>query len=258
MSLLRFLGMQGRPSRGPRWLRLAMLVPSLAFLLPIGGKPRVARAHGLEELLGREEEELMKSFGEDWRHFHGSRADLLTVEGCLGLLNSFDALAHDEARARRQREYGLHTAVLDDVQRPIGLGATATRIWSKAPMKFWSVAVCRTEDGALEKIDDHHFVAHLLPKGCQLTEEGYVDGENWTLIFNKLHGATADMGALHHALWACFGVSGDFNVYLTPPSSQGLAPHVDNHDVLVAQQAGEKTWRLGSDMVLVLNLFDLP
>ena len=249
MKPLYLLSTQGRLPR--RRLGLAVLVPCVAFLLPFGSKPRVARrACGLEELLGTQEEELLKSFGSDWRHFHGKGCDLLTVEGCLGLLESFDAVGHDASRVERRREYGLQTAVLDEVERPIGLGATATRIWSKAPMKFWSVAVCRTEDGSLEKIEDHKFVSQLLKD--QVTQE--LDGENWTFIFNKVHGATAHMALLHHALWAYFGVSGDFNVYLTPPSSQGLAPHVDNHDVLVAQQAGEKTWSLGSLMLLWLKV----
>lgn len=32
------------------------------------------------------------------------------------------------------------------------------------------------------------------------------------------------------------------NAYLTPPSSQGLAPHADTHDVLVVQMSGSKQW----------------
>ena len=112
-------------------------------------------------------------------------------------------------------------------------------------MNFWSVAICRTQDGTLEKIDDHKFVAHLLQQHSLTSSDDLAQkGENWTFILNKAHGANVETQALHHALWACFGVSGDFNMYLTPPEAQGLAPHVDSHDVFVVQQAGEKTWTL--------------
>ena len=32
------------------------------------------------------------------------------------------------------------------------------------------------------------------------------------------------------------------NAYVTPPSSQGFAPHYDTHDVFVLQISGEKHW----------------
>jgi hypothetical protein len=34
------------------------------------------------------------------------------------------------------------------------------------------------------------------------------------------------------------------NAYITPPGSQGLIPHYDDHDVLVLQIQGSKTWHL--------------
>lgn len=34
------------------------------------------------------------------------------------------------------------------------------------------------------------------------------------------------------------------NAYLTPPRAQGLAPHVDRHDVFVVQLHGTKTWTI--------------
>lgn len=37
------------------------------------------------------------------------------------------------------------------------------------------------------------------------------------------------------------------NAYITPPHSQGLNPHPDSHDVLVAQVFGRKNWRLYKD-----------
>ena len=34
------------------------------------------------------------------------------------------------------------------------------------------------------------------------------------------------------------------NAYITPPGSQGLVPHYDDHDVLILQIQGSKIWRL--------------
>lgn len=34
------------------------------------------------------------------------------------------------------------------------------------------------------------------------------------------------------------------NAYLTPPGSQGLVPHYDDHDVLILQILGSKTWHI--------------
>lgn len=39
------------------------------------------------------------------------------------------------------------------------------------------------------------------------------------------------------------------NAYFTPPHAQGLAPHYDDHDVLVLQLHGAKRWRLHGEAV---------
>ena len=179
----------------------------------------------------------------------------------LSLVSDFDADLHEEACSKRKLSYGEHSAVLDDVSKEVAFGARATQIWSGSSVNFWSVAICRTLAGSLERLEDHKYVAHILrelPLRC--SEDLALHGRNWTFIFNKAHAAKAELHSLHHALWACFGVSGDFNVYLTPPGSQGLAPHADRHDVFVAQQEGEKTWTLlEPDQVRVLeNVTLLP
>ncbi len=66
--------------------------------------------------------------------------------------------------------------------------------------------------------------------------------EGATVVAQSLHrtlGSTARFVALlsdevSHPVQA--------NAYLTPPRSQGLAPHVDRHDVFVIQLAGTKSW----------------
>ncbi|MEZ5220532.1 MAG: cupin domain-containing protein [Ilumatobacteraceae bacterium] len=66
------------------------------------------------------------------------------------------------------------------------------------------------------------------------------------------HGATIVLQGLHRTTPAfvayarrledeiCHPIQ--VNAYLTPPSSQGLAPHADRHDVLVVQMSGSKQW----------------
>ncbi|CAE7258656.1 unnamed protein product [Symbiodinium sp. CCMP2592] len=201
----------------------------------------------VSKLVGVAEDDFLKQkFGAHWLHAKASELRLpFTVEDCLSLVSEFDADLHEEARSKRKRSYGEHRAVLDDVSQRVAFGATATQIWSGSSVNFWSVAICRTLAGSLERLEDHKYVAQILrEQPLRSSEDLALHGRNWTFIFNKAHAATAELHSLHHALWACFGVSGDFNVYLTPPDSQGLAPHADRHDVFVAQQQGEKTWTL--------------
>eukprot|EP00439_Symbiodinium_sp_Y106_P009107 s2172_g1.t1 len=251
----------------PTWafLSLAVLLSKAAFAaVPVPGKLRghVPRRYreGTEsrslrqqssgpvsKLVGVDEDDFLEqTFGAHWLHAKASELRLpFTVEDCLRLVSDFDADLHEEARSKRKLSYGEHRAVLDDVGKRVAFGARATQIWSGSSVNFWSVAICRTLAGSLERLEDHKYVAHILreqPLRC--SEDLALHGRHWTFIFNKAHAATAELHSLHHALWACFGVSGDFNIYLTPPDSQGLAPHADRHDVFVAQQEGEKTWTL--------------
>lgn len=52
------------------------------------------------------------------------------------------------------------------------------------------------------------------------------------------------VSALTAALEAQLGLPAGANVYLTPPGSQGLSAHVDDHDVFVLQMDGCKSWLL--------------
>ncbi|KDD72886.1 cupin superfamily protein, partial [Helicosporidium sp. ATCC 50920] len=54
----------------------------------------------------------------------------------------------------------------------------------------------------------------------------------------------ARVRALVSALESQTGCVGGCNLYLTPPGSQGFAPHWDDVDAFVLQLHGEKTWRL--------------
>lgn len=45
-----------------------------------------------------------------------------------------------------------------------------------------------------------------------------------------------------HELQNCMGSEFGANLYLTPPNARGSKPHLDDHDVLVIQLEGRKTW----------------
>lgn len=70
----------------------------------------------------------------------------------------------------------------------------------------------------------------------------YADGA--TIVLNGLHRAWRPLLALCRQLEQRFSHPFQTNVYLTPPTAQGLGPHFDTHDVFVLQIAGAKKWQL--------------
>lgn len=86
-------------------------------------------------------------------------------------------------------------------------------------------------------------------RAFKITAEGRLDlhdvyqayDSGYTVILNRIESRSAAVGALcrrleedlHHRVGA--------NLYLTPASAQGANPHIDGHDVLIAQVHGSKT-----------------
>jgi ribosomal protein L16 Arg81 hydroxylase len=65
-----------------------------------------------------------------------------------------------------------------------------------------------------------------------------------TIIFQALHRSWRPFARFCRDLEKRLSFPLQTNVYLTPPSSQGFAPHYDTHDVFVLQVAGSKHWRI--------------
>jgi ribosomal protein L16 Arg81 hydroxylase len=65
-----------------------------------------------------------------------------------------------------------------------------------------------------------------------------------TIIFTHLHDRLPSLGRLCEGLEHVFSSRMQTNIYLTPPSAQGFAPHWDTHDVFILQVAGTKHWRI--------------
>jgi ribosomal protein L16 Arg81 hydroxylase len=65
-----------------------------------------------------------------------------------------------------------------------------------------------------------------------------------TIVLQALHHNWQPLALFCRALEKEFSHQVQTNIYLTPPASQGLAPHYDTHDVFVLQIAGVKHWKL--------------
>lgn len=77
--------------------------------------------------------------------------------------------------------------------------------------------------------------------------EAYAGG--CTIVVNNVHQRHPGMAALARDIEIAVGQPVGANVYLSPPRAQGLAPHFDNHDVLVVQCEGRKTWKVFDPLV---------
>lgn len=72
--------------------------------------------------------------------------------------------------------------------------------------------------------------------------EEYQNGA--TVILQGLHRSWSPLAALCRGLEAVLSHPTQTNIYVTPPGSQGFAPHYDTHDVFILQIDGSKHWRL--------------
>ena len=65
-----------------------------------------------------------------------------------------------------------------------------------------------------------------------------------TLVLQALHRTWPPLVEFGSRLAGELGHPVQINAYVTPPQSQGFAPHYDVHDVFVLQVAGRKRWRI--------------
>lgn len=71
--------------------------------------------------------------------------------------------------------------------------------------------------------------------------------EGYTVAMRGIEFRSEEVAAVADGLASLFGQpSAGANVYLTPPNSQGLARHFDDHCVFVCQLFGTKKWRIFS------------
>lgn len=68
-----------------------------------------------------------------------------------------------------------------------------------------------------------------------------------TIVLNGVQRYVPAIASLAHGLEMELNFETQVNAYITPPGSQGFLPHYDDHDVLVLQVQGSKTWHIYGD-----------
>ncbi|MFD1545973.1 cupin domain-containing protein [Nonomuraea guangzhouensis] len=74
----------------------------------------------------------------------------------------------------------------------------------------------------------------------------FADGH--TIVLNGVERYVPAIASLAHGLEVELNFETQVNAYITPPGSQGFLPHYDDHDVLVLQVRGSKTWHVHDDV----------
>ena len=104
------------------------------------------------------------------------------------------------------------------------------------------------DDVRLVKTENGEFSSRAVPRASDETPDiyslyqGYHAG--YTIIINRLHLRWKAISTLCRNLEESLQHSIGANLYFTPHSSQGFAPHHDSHDVFILQLAGSKRWLL--------------
>jgi ribosomal protein L16 Arg81 hydroxylase len=70
----------------------------------------------------------------------------------------------------------------------------------------------------------------------------FADG--YTIVMDGIEQYVRRIGTLARSLEVELNFPTQVNAYITPPQSSGLVPHYDDHDVLVVQIQGSKSWHL--------------
>lgn len=70
----------------------------------------------------------------------------------------------------------------------------------------------------------------------------FADG--YTIVMDGIEQYVRTIGTLARSLEVELNFPTQVNAYITPPDSSGLVPHYDDHDVLILQIQGSKTWHL--------------
>jgi hypothetical protein len=90
----------------------------------------------------------------------------------------------------------------------------------------------------------------LVDGSLDLAAVGKDFAEGYTIVFDGVEQYARQVGTLARFLEVELHFPIQVNTYVTPPGQTGLAPHYDDHDVLILQIEGSKIWHLyvGADM----------
>ena len=166
--------------------------------------------------------------------------------------------------------------MLEQLIAPVSVKDFFHEYWEQRPlhvareMPAWCEVLPGVQDVdafvALASLDDGHSLRVVqteagLPTEMPLTSRNgerdleaiyraYAQG--WTILINGLHRRSAEIAKLATQLGDAVSQDVGVNLYVTPPNAQGIAPHMDGHDVFLLQTSGRKEWRVYSPAI------DLP
>jgi bifunctional lysine-specific demethylase and histidyl-hydroxylase NO66 len=154
---------------------------------------------------------------------------------CVGDPAKFLEQAWSKAPAvhHGQREMFAQLFSLDELSQLISMRAipaslvTAVKNGRQIPSHLLAVPGHQGTGAALPA--DGVRIRELIKKGC-------------TLRVSRIQQFAAGISRLCHGLESELSYAVNANLYFTPPSSQGLRTHYDDHDVIVLQTEGEKDW----------------
>ncbi len=170
---------------------------------------------------------------------------------------------------------------LGRVLRPVELDRFFSDYWEQRPLIIarsepdYYADLCSLQDVdyIISSTDLRHPAIRLVKNGSEIPLRHYATNVPWgndvftgvadvaKVLAEYRRGATIVLQAMHRSwtplalfcrnLEAYLTYPLQTNVYLTPPSAQGFAPHYDTHDVFVLQISGSKHWRIyGSPLPL--------
>jgi ribosomal protein L16 Arg81 hydroxylase len=88
---------------------------------------------------------------------------------------------------------------------------------------------------------DHY---RLADGGLDVTAVRNDFADGFTIVIDGIEQYVRTIGTLARSIEVELNFPTQVNAYITPPQSSGLVPHYDDHDVLVLQIRGSKTWHL--------------
>ncbi len=84
----------------------------------------------------------------------------------------------------------------------------------------------------------------LIDGGLDLVAVGNDFADGYTIVLDGVEQYVRSVGRLARSIEVELNFPVQVNAYITPPGQVGLAPHYDDHDVLILQVQGSKTWHL--------------
>ena len=172
----------------------------------------------------------------------------------------------------RQRSPGVDTEMsLASLLEPLSVKTFLDEIWGKDHRHFTSARSFdallpgpSTVDGLLELFRHEPAALRLVrgkdkkgPDSYRLAD-GTLDvasvridfADGYTIVVDGVEQYVRTIGTLARSLEVELNFPTQVNTYITPPQSTGHVPHYDDHDVLILQIQGSKTWHLyvGADL----------